>query len=104
MKEPTKSSQFPTTDCLSPLQREAFFAGDEVGLELEQHVVGCSYCQALLALEEPSDESIERLMQGIRQELSRYRVSQGERAAVATTHGRWFQSRGKVRLGTREVA
>jgi len=79
--ERLRNSTYPTADCLTTEEVQAFVSGKHLAEDRIQHVQNCEGCQNLLEAVEPSPETVLELMEDVR--VIAARVSGRTRAVAA---------------------
>ena len=60
------ASSYPTPDCLTPDEVQAYSNGSNLSAEAQEHIASCESCRSLLEAARPSNEVLTPLMEEVR--------------------------------------
>lgn len=60
------ASSYPTPDCLTPDEVQAYSNGSNLSAEEQEHIASCESCRSLLEAARPSSEVLTPLMEEVR--------------------------------------
>jgi hypothetical protein len=89
-KDAERLAEFPTAECLTPLEVAAYSAGEGFADPFRaQHVANCEFCARILEVAQPTPQQVERFLDELGSFAARASLnSDAQRARAISTHSR----------------